>query len=428
MSTKHRTFYFGHYTCLFLLCVCLFIIIVAIHYIFTFLAYNTSTRAALAISSPQWRNSKEFVIDIPCVDCEKKYPTLALKQEGVKRKWISPCVNTTTAGRTGRKWFTPKPVLYNADLYEEVSDYTVYNEGDGMVEDYFTLKRRVVNRLDVEFIKTAAPCHAETYILIVVMSKAEHYDRRDIIRKTWQRNLTSRNIQVVFVVQHNSTIFHKNMAAWYQQDNFIVYTTKKQTNATLSGGQRHKADKVRHTNNSKKASLVTPMLYSLQWINSHCRNVKYVIKANDRTFINIDLMNSFLRQNNLTRSIVGFIQRADLAPRSGPGLVSVDNFPFVYFPPYSSGIVYVLSGDLVGPLLHASKHLPYKLPSDDVYLTGILARAVSARHIHHTGLVKCVSTKKGSRFRCGKHAHHALSISDVSRSDMITIYSSLTYT
>lgn len=345
-----------------------------------------------------------YVIDIPCASCDKNVITQVFSSHhDVQRN----STRNLLKHQTFRRWFTPRPVLHNADLYEEVSDYSIYNEGDGIFEDYFTLRRGIVFKYTVTFQKMPPRCGKDDVIVAVISSESKDFVRRNIIRNTWSKNKHKFKTKVVFVIQHspqNASLL-KNEHLKY--NDVIIFNEP----ATASFTE------------SKNASMAT-----LKWVSTLCPNVKHVIKTNDRTFINLKALTEFTDQNNLTGSVVGAIERTALAMRSGKYSVTRANFPFVYFPPYASGGVYVLSGDLVGSLLYASRHLPHQLPSEDVYLTGVLARAVSARHIHHVGFVTCRLSSSSSKsfLPCGlKYLPSTLVIQNVSPKDMWALYAKL---
>ena len=421
MSAKRTTFISGEYRISLLLIVLVLFFIIVVHDRIRWHHYTSSGAILNHTLQLQWRRSstlimRAYVIDIPCANCHNKSTTLAHDRIGQNHQRLSQVA--PTEGRTGRKWFTPRPVLYNADLYEEVSDYAVYNEGDGLFEDYFTLKRKMVAFHRVKFLKSPSPCSHKTVILVMVISKASNFNERTLIRSTWAHNLTDTDIYVVFMMGYNSTVHSKNLqeAEFYQ--NVLIFS--KGSHSFNRGSSKSSEGNLARTE-------VMPMLFGLQWVRSNCPHVKHVIKTDDMSFINMGTMTSFLRQNNLTGSVVGAIERASLAPRSGEQSVSRGNFPFVYFPPYVSGTSYVLSGDLVKSFLYASNRFQHRIPLENVYLTGVLARTVSARHIHHAGFQKCITRHQNGTRRhstCGRHANVALAVSGVSIEDMKKLHES----
>ena len=70
--------------------------------------------------------------------------------------------------------------------------------------------------------------------------------------------------------------------------------------------------------------------------------------------------------------------------RYGKWKVTEKEFPFKFYPPYEGGSAYVITMDLIRPLLEASQYYTY-FAIDDAYITGILAKHVKAKHVIKSG-------------------------------------------
>ena len=131
-------------------------------------------------------------------------------------------------------------------------------------------------------------------------------------------------------------------------------------------------------------------LAGLRWIDAHCKGVKFVIKTDDDTFVNIfRVVKVVLPQLvDLKYVISGMVhnQKANEIIRLGdkhpkkyqakwavPGTIfpGMTHFPFHY----PNGLFVIMSRDLVQPLVKASQRVPF-FYLEDVYLYGLLTDAI----------------------------------------------------
>lgn len=131
-------------------------------------------------------------------------------------------------------------------------------------------------------------------------------------------------------------------------------------------------------------NLTLKVLLGLRWTVDHCRRVRYVMKADDDTFINLPLLTTFLLERGERNSIYGHMYLHAPVQRGGQWAVSNSTYPLDSYPPYLSGTAYVLSQDAVESLLEASRYFPL-LPVEDVYITGVLAVAGGVRRMFTQG-------------------------------------------
>ena len=106
------------------------------------------------------------------------------------------------------------------------------------------------------------------------------------------------------------------------------------------------------------------------------------MKSDDDMFVNIPAIMNVIRSKDLRRSIIG---RSDVKTgvrvrRRGKWALSPAEYPFDNYPTYMFGSIYLISADLLRPLLNASYFVPH-VWIEDVYITGILAEIVGARQV-----------------------------------------------
>jgi len=120
-----------------------------------------------------------------------------------------------------------------------------------------------------------------------------------------------------------------------------------------------------------------------------------VLKSDDDMFVNIPAIIDIVQSNDLRRSIIGLQCSRSLAQRVGKWAVSLTEYPFDYFPAYMSGTGYLVTADLLRPLLNASNFFP-PIPIEDVYITGILGRVVGAHMVPRNGFASWTALEPSS--------------------------------
>ncbi|KAK8764333.1 hypothetical protein V5799_033057 [Amblyomma americanum] len=143
-------------------------------------------------------------------------------------------------------------------------------------------------------------------------------------------------------------------------------------------------------------------LLMLQWAQSYCPRVRFVLKADDDAFVDVPRLISVLErkqgafENNtqLSGSSPGFL----LGKRQEAKSVVMNNesrhdvVPGAHhtggLPAYLSGVAYVLSGGVVGPLFRKALEMP-ALHLEDVFLTGLVASELGLSLIHSPCFACC---------------------------------------
>ena len=124
---------------------------------------------------------------------------------------------------------------------------------------------------------------------------------------------------------------------------------------------------------------------SLQWITTHCKNVEFIIKADDDVLLDMfRLMGTLrLRVANHYRSFFCRPIYDSIVFRSGnwKWIVPEKQMPSDVFPTYCNGPLWVVTNDIVQELYKATYTVPYVV-IEDAFTTGLLAKAIgNVRHI-----------------------------------------------
>ena len=131
-------------------------------------------------------------------------------------------------------------------------------------------------------------------------------------------------------------------------------------------------------------NLTLKVLRGLRWVLDNCPQAKFILKADDDTFVNLPLLTTFLLERGQGNSIYGFRYFTSTVERTGRWAVPKTAYPFSKYPVYMSGTGYVLSKDAAQRIMEASSSIPL-IPIEDAFITGILAQVAGIRRVSCSG-------------------------------------------
>ena len=241
-------------------------------------------------------------------------------------------------------------------------------------QHFFERRAKPIDRFEHRFIlNDAGQCDNQTRLLIVVHSLHNYVDRRMAIRRTWGsaarvgswpgKELPGR-VRLVFMFgRHSDSQLEDALRLESMEYEDIV-----------------QGDFVEGYRNMTLKSLL-----GLHWFHVHCPGAEYMFKCDDDMFVNIPHLMQAIRDANMTSwSIMGPLNIASKVQRHGKWAISKSDYPFYYYPPYESGSGYVITADLVYPLVELADFVP-RIFIDDVYVTGILGKILNIRHVRRGG-------------------------------------------
>ncbi|XP_069482794.1 beta-1,3-galactosyltransferase 5-like [Ambystoma mexicanum] len=223
--------------------------------------------------------------------------------------------------------------------------------------------RPITTGIDFSSLFTSAfpepSCDPGQVLLILVTSAPWHSEARQAIRTTWAAPVqTPYSWQTVFLIGHTS-------------DDQVTEEIEKE--------QQKFGDILLGNYLDTYRNLTRKVLHGLKWARDRCQP-EYILKTDDDCFVNTDGLPTFLTEHNTIRS---GLYAGSLFPRekrmvirepSSKWYVSRRDYAPDLYPPYASGIGYILSLDAVDVILHAAEYVP-PIPVEDVYI-GVLADVV----------------------------------------------------
>lgn len=200
------------------------------------------------------------------------------------------------------------------------------------------------------------------FLLILVSSAPEHFDRRLAIRQAWGNHkiMFKKDVVMIFLVgipdQKYQVALNRESAAFHDviQGNF--------------------------TDTYYNLSIKSVM--GLHWARNFCPEAEFVMKTDDDVYINLELLVDFLKIFGRRRWIGGCIkQLKSLMPFNKDGLQVA---MVMGHPPFVAGAGYVLSGDIVSELYDAAQK-QHLVPVEDAFITAYCAKVIGVAPTHYEG-------------------------------------------
>lgn len=215
-------------------------------------------------------------------------------------------------------------------------------------------------------------CDTTPFLLVVVKSLIQHFERRQAIRETWGQTWKNGNqtVATVFLLGNSLPVdhfpdlqeilgheakLHKDLLQWDYRDTFFNLTLKE--------------------------------VLFLEWFKQNCPHARYVFKGDDDVFVNTLQIIKFLEK--LPESKEKDFFTGDVINNANPHRERrhkyfIPESVFVgQYPPYAGGGGYLLSGELVLRLYNISWQVAL-YPIDDVY-TGMCLEKLGIVPKTHSG-------------------------------------------
>ena len=208
-------------------------------------------------------------------------------------------------------------------------------------------------------------CKIEYDVIILVTSRARHFERRAWIRETWaasQAWSTKKNWKVIFSVD-------------------AVSDESRVLQNLSTESMKHK-DLLLMDIVDEYPNLTKRLLVSLKWIHQKA-NTKFVFKADDTVFVHVDRILGHLGDVWSHEDYIGHVKRDQVPERDGNYGVTIKDWPGKTYDPFCKGGGFILSNSIIGKMIpHFNWVKPLKI--DDAYV-GHLVKLVGGRPFHAPG-------------------------------------------
>ncbi|KAL3836334.1 hypothetical protein ACJMK2_021767 [Sinanodonta woodiana] len=206
-------------------------------------------------------------------------------------------------------------------------------------------------------------------LLVFVLSLPINTKERQAIRSTWGGTMTQKS-------------------SYFNTSTKLVFMVGRMTNPTVSDRLLQEEstmykDIVQFDFFESRYNLTRKMMYGLRWIKTYCNSVKYILKVDDDTFINVARLSEYLlRDPDINNKTIHGYRYGGGVLRTGKYAVKKNELPSSKYPPYVSGTSYILPYDSIPDMLDLAERLPY-CPVDDAFMTGVM-RAILEINIKHS--------------------------------------------
>lgn len=134
-------------------------------------------------------------------------------------------------------------------------------------------------------------------------------------------------------------------------------------------------------------NLTKKMVLGIEWAAEHCLQAKYVMKADEDSFVNVLELVQWLEEYHQTQGNkplymgAALIDRKPYRERESPFYVSEEEYPKATYPPYISGTGYVFSGKLLKELSNSLKAVRL-FPNEDACF-GTLMKYIKVKPLNN---------------------------------------------
>lgn len=206
---------------------------------------------------------------------------------------------------------------------------------------------------------------ADVFLLLVIKSLPENYDRREVLRKTWARERTYNGAKVrrVFLVGTSGTTFEKT----------------KLNHLLMLENREHK-DILQWDFHDSFFNLTLKQMLFLEWMEQWCPQARFLLNGDDDIFANTFNIIDFLRgqqDNDGSKHLFSGHLIQNVGPireHTSKYFIPVQVQESERYPPYCGGGGFLLSGFTARTIYNMS-HSITLLPIDDVYMGMCLERA-----------------------------------------------------
>ncbi|KAF0307038.1 Beta-1,3-galactosyltransferase 5 [Amphibalanus amphitrite] len=198
-------------------------------------------------------------------------------------------------------------------------------------------------------------------LVMMVQSRPSNTAVRRTLRRTWARpGIQRKDVVLAFLVARTN-------------DSAVQKSIEKEADVFADIVQANFVD---HYNNLTLKSLAT-----LEWFDTFCPRAKFLLKADDDLFVNMDNLMTFISHHEDERRVifgnVVFNPKPDRDPTS-KFYTSLAVWGKHTFPKYVGGPIYLMSGDVPPRIYDTLMKRPY-LFIEDVAVTGIGAQLAGVR-------------------------------------------------
>lgn len=116
---------------------------------------------------------------------------------------------------------------------------------------------------------------------------------------------------------------------------------------------------------------------ALKWFTENCQNTQYLLKIDQKVYVNMPNVYNFLQQNNETEEfLMGIFVQTQETPRTGMNSVTESEYPPDYIPNYANKSTIIYSNDTAKDLYRNSLISKF-FWIEDIFITGLVRSQIN---------------------------------------------------
>ena len=195
-------------------------------------------------------------------------------------------------------------------------------------------------------------CEKDTFMVVMIMSVAKKPEERRVLRNTWFKDKVVEGQKIKYL--------------------FIVSNTPDPDINRSVDEEAAKYNDILHMDHMDSYNNITmSIMNTFNWLHRNCHSIKYILKGDPDSFYNLPKIVKWLldlppeKQTRLYHGscfITSFFIRKPGDKWDTPYAVDKNDVAW----PYCIGVGYVISADMLAPMVLASRHYPYMLRTEDM--------------------------------------------------------------
>lgn len=215
---------------------------------------------------------------------------------------------------------------------------------------------------------------AEPFLLMLVYSSDDHFEKRQLIRDTW--GASSKTVRVAFL---------------------IGQSLKRHNNEKLKAESFRTNDILQGDFIDSYFNITYKHTMGMKYFIYHCSKAKYVLKVDDDVLVNTPSLLKFLAENISPNGAKNMIlcnkvvaERALRSFRS-KWRISFEEYPYRYYPTFCRGMAIIYSPDVLFNLYNRAQRNKKFFKLEDVFYTGIIAESIGYKE--HSNIAHLMSVR-----------------------------------
>lgn len=266
-----------------------------------------------------------------------------------------PFDRLSQANRFSTLWDDDIPAQFHYDEYKELDDTLVAQYGKPFSYKKFPPEVYYTIPYGYDYTYLYEPehlCDSRPFIVGMIMSTARKPQERQVMRDTWFKQRVYEGERIEYV--------------------FLVASTPDEAVNRAVQEEAEKYQDILHLDHMDSYNNITlTIMHTFNWLHRNCRSIQYIVKFDTDSFVNFPKLVRWVHElpaDKKTRLyhgncyITSFFIRQKGNKWHTPYEVMKNDLAW----PYCIGTGYIISADLLAPMVHASRHYSAMLRTEDM--------------------------------------------------------------